>query len=179
MRRSLKKTWVDALLHERPAMIRKCNDEDLDLIYEIINDAARAYRGKIPDDCYHEPYMELTQLKSELAAKVKFWGWEESGALEGIMGIQKVQDVTLVRHAYVRTGSQGKGIGGTLLKFILAELNGRILVGTWAAAYWAIGLYERHGFKMTTLAEKDLLLDKYWTISARQKKTSVVLLQDK
>ena len=95
------------------------------------------------------------------------------------MGIQKVQDVMLIRHAYVRTDSQGKGIGSLLLSYLLDQVKGRILVGTWAAAYWAIGLYERHGFKMTSPIEKDILLDKYWTISPRQKNTSVVLLQDR
>jgi len=160
-------------------MIRQCNSADLNIIHEIINDAAIAYRSNIPDDCYHEPYMELTVLKSEVDAGVVFWGWEESGTLKGAMGIQKVQDVMLIRHAYVRTDSQGKGIGSLLLSYLLDQVKGRILVGTWAAAYWAIGLYERHGFKMTSPIEKDILLDKYWTISPRQKNTSVVLLQDR
>ena len=160
-------------------MIRQCNNADQEIIHKIINEAATAYRGNIPDDCYHEPYMELTDLQSEVDAGVVFWGREEAGVLTGVMGIQKVQDVMLIRHAYVRTGSQGKGIGGALLNYLLGQVKGRILVGTWAAAYWAIGLYERHGFIMTTPTEKDLLLDKYWTISPRQKDTSVVLLQDR
>ena len=160
-------------------MIRQCTYEDINTIHEIINDAAVAYRGNIPDDYYHEPYMELASLKSEIDAGVDFWGWEESGTLTGIMGIQNVLDVRLIRHAYIRTAYQGKGIGGSLLKFLLEKNNGRILVGTWAAAHWAIGLYERHGFTMTTPVEKDHLLEKYWTISPRQKETSVVLLQDR
>jgi GNAT superfamily N-acetyltransferase len=160
-------------------MIRRSIDEDRTIICEIINDAALAYRGNIPDDCYHEPYMELDNLESEISGGVEFWGWEESGMLMGIMGIQKAKDVTLIRHAYVRSNSQGKGIGGFLLNFLLSRTRGRILVGTWAAASWAIGLYKRHGFKMTAQTEKDLLLDKYWTISPRQKEASVVLLQDR
>ncbi len=160
-------------------MIRPCDHRDLNTIHEIINDAAKAYQGNIPADCYHEPYMDFEDLRSEVAAGVEFWGWEDSGSLKGVMGIQQVKDVTLVRHAYVRTDWQGKGIGSLLLKYLLEKTTGRILVGTWAAAYWAIGLYERHGFKMTVPTEKDSLLDQYWTISARQKETSVVLLQDK
>ncbi len=159
-------------------MIRPCNKEDLDSIYNIINDAAVAYQGSIPNDCFHKPYMKLTALKAEIDAGVVFWGWEESGILQGIMGKQHVQDVFLIRHAYVAPNSQGKGIGSALLNFLLRQISGRILVGTWAAAHWAVALYERHGFKMTDPAEKDFLLEKYWTISQRQKETSVVLLQD-
>ena len=159
-------------------MIRPCNKDDLDSIYNIINDAAVAYQGNIPNDCFHKPYMKLTALKAEIDAGVVFWGWEESGILQGIMGIQHVQDVFLIRHAYVAPNSQGKGIGSALLNFLLHQISGRILVGTWAAANWAVTLYERHGFKMIDLAEKDFLLEKYWTISQRQKETSVVLLQD-
>ncbi len=160
-------------------MIRQCNYEDLDIIHEIINDAAKAYLGRIPDDCYHQPYMDFIALRSEVEAGVQFWGWEDSGILQGIMGVQNIQDVILIRHAYVRTFSQGKGIGGSLLNYLLERIRGRVLVGTWAAAYWAIALYERYGFKMAMSQEKDLLLEKYWTISERQKETSVVLMQDK
>jgi N-acetylglutamate synthase-like GNAT family acetyltransferase len=146
-------------------MVRKCNTADLKAIIEIINEAAQAYQGVIPDDCFHRPYMALKELGSELDSGVDFWGWEESGELTGVMGLQNVRDVTLIRHAYVKAASQGRGIGSTL-------------VGTWAAADWAIRLYQRHGFILTDNAEKDTLLDKYWTISARQKETSVVLKQD-
>jgi N-acetylglutamate synthase-like GNAT family acetyltransferase len=165
------------ILNLTHTMVRQCSETDLVTIHEIINDAAIAYRGHIPDDCYHEPYMAMTDLRSEVDAGVVFWGWEDSGNVMGIMGIQKVQDVSLVRHAYVRTGNQGKGVGNSLLNYLLGQVKGTILVGTWAAAYWAIRLYENHGFKMVAPNEKDFLLDKYWTISVRQRDTSVVLLQ--
>jgi N-acetylglutamate synthase-like GNAT family acetyltransferase len=158
-------------------MIRKCKVEDLNKIHEIINDAAVAYHGEIPEDCYREPYMDLYALESEIDAGVEFWVWEETDGLKGVMGIQTVKNVTLIRHAYVRTDGQGRGIGGSLLKHLLAQVQGQMLVGTWAAAHWAIALYERHGFKMTIPGEKDLLLDEYWTISPRQKDKSVVLWQ--
>ncbi len=156
-------------------MIRRCTNIDFAIIHEIINEAAEAYRGVIPDDCWHEPYMSHAALKTEIAAAVNFWGWEESGVLTGIMGLQKVQDVMLIRHAYVRSTQQGKGIGSTLLNNLISKTEGTLLVGTWAAASWAIRLYERHGFRLVSAEEKDRLLSTYWNINERQKETSVVL----
>ena len=160
-------------------MIRRCSDADFREIEAVINEAAQAYRGVIPADCWHEPYMTASALETEIAAGVEFWGWEESGALVGVMGLQRVRDVTLIRHAYVRTADQGRGIGGALLRFLTERATGPLLVGTWAAAVWAIGLYERHGFRLVSPAEKDTLLSTYWTISPRQKETSVVLVSSR
>jgi GNAT superfamily N-acetyltransferase len=150
---------------------------DVDAIGVIINDGAEAYRGVIPEDCFHDPYMSTAKLALELDAGVVFWGWCVEEVLVGVMGLQKVRDVTLIRHAYVLTAWQGKGIGSGLLNFLLGKVAGDILVGTWAAASWAIRLYERHGFAMTGTAEKNKLLDTYWEISERQRETSVVLRQ--
>ncbi len=143
----------------------------------IINAAAEAYRGVIPDDCWHEPYMSAAELDAEIAAGVAFWGAADSaGALVGVMGIQPVLDVELIRHAYVDPARQGEGVGGALLQHLLDSARpGRLLVGTWAAATWAIAFYERHGFRLVTPAEKDELLARYWDISPRQVETSVVL----
>jgi len=156
-------------------MIRRCVDVDFPVIEAVINEAARAYRGVIPADCWHEPYMTGAALKAEIEAGVNFWGWDESGTLIGVMGIQHVRDVTLIRHAYVRTAHQGKGSGGALLGFLADQATGPLLVGTWAAAVWAIHFYERHGFRLVSPAEKDRLLATYWNIPSRQKETSVVL----
>lgn len=156
-------------------MIRQCVDADFPIMEAVINEAAEAYRGAIPPDCWHEPYMSAEQLKNEITAGVKFWGWEDSGDLAGIMGLQNVRDVTLIRHAYVRTAQQGQGIGGRLLEFLAEKATRPLLVGTWAAAEWAIRFYERRGFRLATPQEKDRLLTKYWTISERQRETSVVL----
>lgn len=157
-------------------MIRPCADTDLQEIEAVINEAAQAYRGAIPADCWHEPYMTGPALKAEIEAGVNFWGWDESGTLMGIMGTQHVRDVTLIRHAYVRTADQGRGIGGALLTFFADRTTGPLLVGTWAAAAWAIRFYERHGFRLVPPAEKDRLLSTYWSIPSRQKETSVVLM---
>jgi GNAT superfamily N-acetyltransferase len=156
-------------------MIRRCADADLPAIEAVINEAAQAYRGVIPDDCWHEPYMTGSALSTEIEAGVNFWGWDESGALIGIMGLQHVRDVTLIRHAYVRTAHQGRGIGGALLGFLADRSTGPLLVGTWAAAEWAIRFYERHGFRLVSPAEKNRLVATYWSIPLRQKETSVVL----
>jgi GNAT superfamily N-acetyltransferase len=157
-------------------MIRRCSESDLPAIEAIVNEAAHAYRGAIPADCWHEPYMPSAALESEIAAGVEFWGWEDGGALIGVMGIQQVRGVTLIRHAYVRTAHQGQGIGGKLIEFLADRADRPLLVGTWAAASWAIRFYERHGFRLVTPAEKDTLLAAYWTISPRQIETSVVLV---
>ncbi len=156
-------------------MIRRCTSGDVATIEAIINEAAEAYRGVIPDDCWHEPYMAREELESELAAGVDFWGWEDAGVIAGVMGLQHVRDVTLIRHAYVRPSHQSRGVGRDLLAALVAQSKGRLLVGTWAAATWAIRFYERHGFRLASAAEKDRLLDTYWTISTRQRDTSVVL----
>jgi GNAT superfamily N-acetyltransferase len=158
-------------------MIRPCTARDREAICEIVNDAARAYRGVIPDDAWHEPYMPLEELQAEIDAGVRFQGFQEQGVLVGVMGLQRVRDVCLIRHAYVRTGLQGRGIGGALMSRLAAEADGPLLVGTWAAAHWAIRFYERHGFVLASPAEKDRLLSTYWTIGARQRETSVVLLK--
>ena len=159
-------------------MIRACTAADLDAIEAIVNEAARAYRDAIPEDRWHEPYMPRAELEAEIAAGVRFWGWESGGALAGVMGLQDVKDATLVRHAYVRSRLQRSGIGGELMNFLLARARRPLLVGTWAAAHWAIRFYEKNGFRMVTPAEKDRLLDTYWSIPRRQREVSVVLARD-
>jgi N-acetylglutamate synthase-like GNAT family acetyltransferase len=156
-------------------LMRHCTNDDLGEIFLIVNDAAVAYRGAIPADCWKEPYMPREELDAEVAAGVRFWGWEEDGKLLGVMGLQLVQDVALIRHAYVRTSAQHRGIGGKLMKVLRQQTDRPMLVGTWAAATWAIRFYEHHGFKLVTRTEKDRLLKKYWSISGRQIDTSVVL----
>jgi GNAT superfamily N-acetyltransferase len=155
--------------------IRRCRDDERAAILEIVNAAAEAYREVIPEDRWHDPYMPRAELDDEIAAGVEFWGYESDGALVGIMGIQRVRDVHLIRHAYVRPGSQRGGIGGALIQHLASSTSGPILVGTWAAAEWAIGFYRRHGFELVTPEEKDRLLATYWTIPERQIETSVVL----
>ena len=156
-------------------MIRRCGPRDLDAMCALINDAARAYRGVIPEDRWHEPYMPDAELQHEIAAGVAFWAYEERGELLGVMGLQEVQDVTLIRHAYVRTDSQRRGIGSGLLQHLLALTTAPTLVGTWAGATWAIRLYERHSFRLVSEEEKNRLLRRYWSIPQRQVETSVVL----
>jgi GNAT superfamily N-acetyltransferase len=166
-------------------MIRPCETDDLETIYEIVNDAAQAYKGIIPADRWHEPYMPREELQHEIDAGVQFWGYEEDAgdtfgvALIGVMGIQDVQDVTLIRHAYVRTARQGQGIGGKLLSHLLTLTERPILIGTWAAATWAIRFYEKHGFRLVSEEEKNRLLKKYWALPERQVETSVVLAERK
>lgn len=158
-------------------MIRRCNNNDFDVIYLIVNDAAQAYKGVIPTDCWQQPYMSKEYLRHEMDAGVAFWGFEEDGKLTGVMGIQHVLDVTLIRHAYVLTSRRNKGVGGKLLSFLRTKTDRPILIGTWAAAVWAVGFYEKHGFRLVTPEEKDRLLRKYWSISNRQVETSVVLVE--
>lgn len=158
-------------------MIRRCTNADVPVMDAIINEAAEKYRGVIPADCWHEPYMSRAELEREIAAGVEFSGWEEHGELVGVMGVQRVKDVTLIRHAYVRRGHQGKGIGGALLKAFSEQVTGKLLIGTWADAEWAIRFYQGHGFRLAPEAEKNVLLDTYWTISPRQRDTSVVLIR--
>jgi N-acetylglutamate synthase-like GNAT family acetyltransferase len=159
-------------------LIRKCTENDFDQMFEIINDAARAYKGVIPADRWHEPYMPSEYLRHELDSGVVFWGYEEQGRLIGVMGIQDVQDVTLIRHAYVRTAQRSKGVGGKLITYLKTLITRPALVGTWIAATWAVRFYERHGFKLVTWEEKERLLKKYWSIPERQTETSVVLADE-
>jgi GNAT superfamily N-acetyltransferase len=156
-------------------MIHRCDDRDFELIWAIINDGARAYRGIIPEDRWTEPYMSRNQLHREIDDGVVFWRYEESGTIEGVMGLQEVQDVTLIRHAYVRTSSQNRGIGTHLLSHLRKLTQGPVLIGTWADAVWAIRFYEKNGFQIVRPEQKDRLLKRYWTIPERQIETSVVL----
>lgn len=158
-------------------MIRRCNDADVCAIFTIINDAAQAYRGAIPPDRWKEPYMPEQELRHEIDSGVAFWGYEDDGELVGVMGIQDVADVTLIRHAYVRTSHRNRGIGAALLSHLRTLTGKPILIGTWKAATWAIRFYEKHGFRVVSEQEKDRLLRKYWSIPARQVETSVVLAE--
>jgi N-acetylglutamate synthase-like GNAT family acetyltransferase len=156
-------------------MIRRCDDRDFEAIWTIINDGAQAYKGIIPVDRWTEPYMSRENLRREIDEGVVFWGYEEAGTLLGVMGIQAVRDVTLIRHAYVRTGNQKRGVGTQLLSHLRELASGPVLIGTWADAVWAIHFYERHGFRLLSSQEKDRLLKTYWTVPDRQIETSVVL----
>lgn len=156
-------------------MIRRCDDRDFESVYEIINDGARVYKGNIPADCWTEPYMSKGELRHELDEGVEFWGYEEDRTLEGVMGLQRVQDVTLIRHAYVRGSAQRKGIGAQLLAHLRRLASGPVLIGTWADAVWAVRFYEKHGFKVVPPLEKERLLRQYWRVPERQTETSVVL----
>jgi GNAT superfamily N-acetyltransferase len=160
-------------------MIRRCTDEDFDTIWSIVNDGAAAYAGVIPPDRWRTPYMSGEELRHEIADGVTFWGYEDAGALIGVMGIQNVADVTLIRHAYVRSGFQQRGIGGVLLGHLRTLAQRPVLIGTWAAATWAIHFYERHGFRVVTPEEKERLLRRYWKIPDRQVETSVVLVDER
>ncbi len=177
---------------DQPVLLRLCTDADLPAMVAVVNAAAAAYAGVIPDDRYHQPYMPLEEMTAEIAAGVRFWGLFERGEQEaageipaapsllaGVMGVQDVDDVTLIRHAYVRPDRQRAGVGGRLLAHLLRLAAGGdrrpLLVGTWAAAWWAVAFYERHGFVLVTPAEKDQLLRRYWSIPERQVETSVVL----
>lgn len=160
-------------------MIRQCSNSDFDIIYEIINDAAQSYKGIIPEDRWKEPYMSKDELRHEMDEGVIFWGYEEGVELIGVMGIQQVQDVTLIRHAYVRTARRNQDIGGKLLAFLREQTARPILIGTWADAVWAIRFYEKHGFRLVSTEEKKRLLKKYWSIPERQVETSVVLADQK
>ena len=155
--------------------VRPCRDDDRDAMLAIINAAAQAYRGVIPADRWHVPYMQPDELDREIAAGVAFWGHVADDVLVGVMGIQPVRDVDLIRHAYVLPGSQRHGVGGTLLRHLQRSSTRPMLVGTWSAATWAIRFYERHGFALVSPARKSVLLKTYWNIPDRQIDTSVVL----
>jgi uncharacterized repeat protein (TIGR03833 family) len=161
------------------ATIRQCNERDFEMIYSIINEAAQVYKGVIPGDRWKVPYMSKGELKHEIDAGVVFWGFEEDNQLIGVMGIQHVQDVTLIRHAYVRLQQQHRGIGKKLLLVLYKKSDRPILIGTWADATWAIRFYENRGFKRVSEREKNRLLEKYWSIPERQVATSVVLADRK
>lgn len=156
-------------------MILRCSEKDIPQILDIINDAASAYRGVIPADRWHEPYMPEGELRAEMAAGVAFWGFAKDRQLAGVMGLQYVQDVALIRHAYTRTATRGQGVGGALLEHLKKEAKAPLLVGTWQAATWAIRFYEKRGFTLTAEAEKARLLKRYWSIPERQIEESVVL----
>jgi N-acetylglutamate synthase-like GNAT family acetyltransferase len=160
-------------------MIRKCTDSDFEAIYEIINDAAQAYKGVIPKDRWHEPYMPRIQLRNEIEDGLSFWGIEEGHALVGVMGIQDKGDVCLIRHAYVKTNRRKVGMGTRLLRHLEAMTEKPILIGTWADATWAIRFYQKNGYRLLSEAEKNALLKKYWSIPERQVQTSVVLADRK
>ena len=156
-------------------IIRKSVDADFPGILSIINAAAHAYRGVIPADRWHEPYMPSEELAGEMNRGVLFWVAEENGGLMGVMGVQDKGAVVLVRHAYVAPGTQRSGIGTTLLRHVESLIEKPILIGTWAAASWAIEFYRRNGFTLVSNDDKDRLLRTYWSIPARQIETSVVL----
>jgi GNAT superfamily N-acetyltransferase len=160
-------------------VLAPCSAADNDAILEIVNDAATSYRGVIPADFAHEPYMSREELAAEIAAGVSFSGYWESGVLAGVMGIQHVSDVTLIRHAYVRSSHQRRGIGAALLAALRTQAGERpLLVGTWADAHWAISFYERSGFRLQSAPETERLLSTYWNIPSRQAAASVVLVAE-
>ena len=160
-------------------MIRECRPEEIAFILEVVNDAAAAYRGVIPPDCWKEPYMPEDELRDEMRSGVVFWGYYSDAQLAGVMGIQDVGDVTLIRHAYVRTEHRQRGIGGRLLERLKKENSRPYLVGTWAAATWAVDFYEKHGFRLLSPEETVRVLKKFWTVPDRQIETSVVLADEK
>lgn len=160
-------------------MIRPCCENDRTAILAIVNAAAGVYRDVIPADRWHEPYMPARELDAEIAAGVVFWGHERDGALTGVMGIQRVRDVELIRHAYVLPEEQGGGVGRALLEHLIERADAPLLVGTWAAAEWAIRFYARNGFTQVPPQRKDELLRAYWNIPERQVATSVVLERDR
>ena len=156
-------------------MIAKSQKEDFEQIYEIINDAASAYRGIIPADRWQDPYMTKEELIKQIGEGVQFWTYTEESRIIGVMGIQFKADVTLIRHAYVRTIDRKKGIGSKLLGHLCAIATTPILIGTWADAKWAVDFYQKHGFRLLPEEEKNTLLRKYWSVPVRQMETSVVL----
>ena len=156
-------------------MIRAYAPADFAAVLAVVNDAAEAYRGAIPADRWHEPYMPAEELSAEIAAGVAFRLWVKDGDIVGVMGGQNVRDVFLIRHAYVRTARRRAGIGAALLADLIGRTDRPVLIGTWAAAIWAVRFYQKHGFRLVTPAEKDRLLRTYWTVPPRQIATSVVL----
>jgi len=161
-------------------MIRTATKNDFNVIYQIINDAAIAYKGVIPEDRWHEPYMSKQELKLQIEEGVQFSCFvDEDNEIAGVMGIQNLADVDLIRHAYVRTKKRNRGVGSILINDLVTHSTKPILVGTWKAASWAISFYERHGFRLVSEEEKNYLLKKYWNIPNRQVETSIVLADSK
>jgi GNAT superfamily N-acetyltransferase len=155
--------------------IRPCGAQDLQPIFSVVNDAAKAYKGIIPADRWHEPYMALDELQREIDAGIVFWGCELGGQLVGVMGIQDRGEVDLIRHAYVQSDQRRKGIGEKLLKHLESTTTKPILIGTWDAAGWAVRFYEKNGYRMLSRPETERVLRKYWNVPERQIETSVVL----
>ncbi len=160
-------------------MIRKCEQADLRRMFEIVNESARAYKGIIPEDRWHEPYMPMEELLSEIEDGVEFWGYETESGLAGVMGIQDKGEVTLIRHAYVLTKDRNRGMGTALLRHLEPLARTPILVGTWKAARWAVAFYEKNGYSLVSEEEKNRLLIKFWNIPERQVETSVVLAEQR
>jgi N-acetylglutamate synthase-like GNAT family acetyltransferase len=155
--------------------IAACEESDLPVVGEIINESAMAYKGVIPADRWHEPYMPFHELESEVARGVRFYAYRQDGIIVGVMGVQNVKDVMLIRHAYVRTRCRGQGIGRALLEFTNQLTTRPVLIGAWKAATWAVEFYEKNGFSLVTEEEKNRLLRTYWSIPDRQVDESVVL----
>ena len=155
--------------------LRRCREDERPRLLGIINAASEVYRGAIPADCWHEPYMSAAALDAEIRAGVEFWGCEEQGVLVGVMGTQAMSEVDLIRHAYVDPGWQRRGVGAALIGHLRALSARRMLVGTWAAAGWAIRFYEGQGFRLLEPPLTRALLERYWSIGERQIETSVVL----
>jgi N-acetylglutamate synthase-like GNAT family acetyltransferase len=166
---------LEAARSARMTVIRVCETADVPVIFEIINDSAQAYKGVIPEDAWHEPYMSMTELESEIARGVRFYGCDMAGRMLGVMGIQDVKDVILIRHAYVRTECRAQGIGRSLLEYMGHLAKRPILIGAWKAATWAIEFYQKNGFVLVGEEEKNRLLRIYWTVPEAQIQQSVVL----
>jgi len=161
-------------------MITKLSSSEFSFILYVINDAAHAYKGVIPTDRWKEPYMPAEELKEEIDSGVELYGLKQDGFLVAVMGIQQVKDVTLIRHAYVLSSQQRKGLGEKLLKHLMAMAQSHVvLVGTWKAAFWAVDFYAKNGFIETLEEEKEWLLRSYWNIPERQVETSTVLKMER
>jgi len=157
-------------------MISEYKKSDISKILHVINDASLKYKGVIPDNCWHEPYMSEQELIDEFSDGIRMFGFRHNNKLIGIIGVQRVKDVTLIRHAYTLTSYQGKGVGGALLEYLLKKnQDSRLLVGTWRDAAWAIRFYEKFGFILHSKEQTTLLLEKYWKIPSKQIQNSVVL----
>ncbi|RJQ79504.1 MAG: N-acetyltransferase [Desulfobacteraceae bacterium] len=156
-------------------VLRPCEPNDFEDIYTIINDGAQAYKGVIPADRWHDPYMSRPDLEGEIQDNVLFWGIEQRGRLTAVMGIQDKGEVNLIRHAYVRTQCHRQGLGSRLLTCLAGMTAKPILIGTWADARWAVSFYQKHGYVLLEEEEKERVLKKYWRIPPRQVETSVVL----
>jgi N-acetylglutamate synthase-like GNAT family acetyltransferase len=159
--------------------IRRTAANDIPAMYEIINDASSAYKGHIPDDCWHEPYMSMDELKKQIAEGIEFYCYVADSEILGVMGIQKRGEVCLIRHAYVKTKNRKGGIGTKLLRFLYTLTDAPVLIGTWKAAVWAIDFYRKNGFTLVNESEKDVLLARFWSVPPRQVESSVVLVDQR